>query len=87
MGLGLRRGGSSGRETLHSELGWSTGEVRASGRPWDTAARCHGAGWSVQSPCLVRVEAPLQAWFSSPGWAWPLELCGALLSAPRPRRS
>lgn len=29
------------------ELGWRAGEVRPPGRPWGTAARCHGARWSA----------------------------------------
>lgn len=62
VGLGPHRGGSAGRETLTLELGWGTGEVRATERPWGSAARCHGARWSARSGCLLGCKH-----FSRPG--------------------
>lgn len=43
MGLRPPRSGSSGRATLHAELGWGAGEMRTSASSSGTAARCHGA--------------------------------------------
>lgn len=58
MGPGPRRGGGSGRETLHSELGWGAGEVLPPGQvlglrcllPW-RPVECpeRVSGWDVSA--------------------------------------